>query len=115
MQLHHRVVFGETLKLSSSLDDPDALYRLKCVVVHVGTTAGSGHYVAVVAVEGQWILFNDEQARVLDASQLSSFFGGSLGAAYMLFYERDSAATPESDSGSDDAGDSNSEKNVNDQ
>ena len=82
VKLLHRVSF------SLQLRDPvnAALYRLCGVVIHSGQIE-SGHYISCVLVEGKWFLFNDESVRIISASQLSQFFGGSA-CAYLLFYER---------------------------
>ncbi len=34
-------------------------YRLKAVVIHLGKSVHSGHYVAYVRGEKGWVLFND--------------------------------------------------------
>ncbi|KAI9366031.1 hypothetical protein DFJ73DRAFT_157681 [Zopfochytrium polystomum] len=48
-----------------------ALYELTAVLMHKGSTAYSGHFVARVAVDGsqgsQWYSFNDENVEVMDS------------------------------------------------
>ncbi|KAM9886548.1 hypothetical protein OXX79_014119, partial [Metschnikowia pulcherrima] len=41
--------------------EPNAQYALKAVICHKGTSPHTGHYVAFIKHEGQWILFNDEK------------------------------------------------------
>jgi len=41
-------------------------YQLKAAIVHLGRNAHSGHYVAYVKKEGQWVLFNDEKVLASD-------------------------------------------------
>lgn len=89
LKLHHRVSFALELKLWCS-EEPDVLFKLKGVVVHCGPSAGSGHYINCVEVEGVWFMFNDDHVKVISSSQLAHFFGGksAVGAGYLLFYER---------------------------
>ncbi|RAL66193.1 hypothetical protein DID88_005865 [Monilinia fructigena] len=67
----------------------DRLYELYAVVVHIGTNAFHGHYVAVIKTEDRgWLLFDDEMVEPVDKSFVRQFFGDKPGqaCAYVLFY-----------------------------
>ena len=36
-------------------------YKLKAVIVHLGKSVHSGHYVVYIKKNGAWTLFNDEK------------------------------------------------------
>lgn len=54
-------------------------YELKAVIIHLGRSVHSGHYVAYVKTEKGWVLFNDE--KVTTASN------PVLGKGYIYLYE----------------------------
>lgn len=39
-------------------------YRLKAVIVHLGKSVHSGHYVVYIKKDGHWTLFNDEKVTI---------------------------------------------------
>ena len=97
-KLFHKVVFPYQLRLFNTTDDaedPDRLYELYAVVVHIGGGPYHGHYVAIIKTEDQgWFLFDDEMVEPVDKSFVQNFFGGQTGnaqqglaCAYVLFYQ----------------------------
>jgi ubiquitin C-terminal hydrolase len=95
-KLSWRVVFPLELRLCNTSDDardPDRLYALFAVVVHVGSGPNQGHYVALIKSHGQWLLFDDDCVEAKDESELQSVFGitqdsgGSTDAGYILLYQ----------------------------
>lgn len=95
-KLSYRVVFPLELRLFNTCDDtenPDRLYNLFAVVVHVGSGPSQGHYVTLVRSYGHWLLFDDDAVELKDESELQSVFGvaqdsnSSTEAGFMLFYE----------------------------
>ncbi|EEP75776.1 CREB protein [Uncinocarpus reesii 1704] len=97
-KLFHRVVYPYYLRLFNTTDDaedPDRLYELYAVVVHIGGGPYHGHYVAIIkTVDRGWLLFDDEMVEPVDKSFVRNFFGDrpGLGSAYVLFYQE---TTPE--------------------
>ncbi|OBA24141.1 ubiquitinyl hydrolase [Metschnikowia bicuspidata var. bicuspidata NRRL YB-4993] len=56
----------EVDKLTSELEkepstDKQGKYNLKAVICHKGTSPHTGHYVAFIKQDGDWILYNDEK------------------------------------------------------
>ncbi|MCJ1374775.1 hypothetical protein MMC20_006007 [Loxospora ochrophaea] len=92
-KLFHRVVYPYHLRLFNTTDDaedPDRLYELYAVVVHIGGGPYHGHYVAIVKTEDRgWLLFDDELVEPVDKSFVRNFFGErpGLACAYVLFYQ----------------------------
>lgn len=95
-KLSYRVVFPLQLRLfnvSEDAEDPDRLYSLVAVVVHVGSGPNHGHYVCLIKSHGRWILFDDECVELKDENDLEAVFGSSFemgpssDAGYILFYE----------------------------
>ena len=92
-KLFHRVVYPYHLRLFNTTDDaedPDRLYELYAVVVHIGGGPYHGHYVAIVKTEDRgWLLFDDEMVEPVDKSYVRNFFGDrpGLACAYVLFYQ----------------------------
>lgn len=95
-KLSYRVVFPLELRLyntSDDADDPDRLYTLFAVVVHVGSGPNQGHYVALIKSHGQWLLFDDDCVEPKEESELQAVFGitqdsnSSTEAGYILLYE----------------------------
>lgn len=95
-KLSYRVVFPLELRLyntSDDAEDPDRLYALFAVVVHVGSGPNQGHYVALIKSHGQWLLFDDDCVEPKDESELQAVFGitqdssSSTEAGYILLYE----------------------------
>lgn len=93
-KLFHRVVFPYTLRLFNTTDDaedPDRIYELYAVVVHLGSTPFHGHYVSIVKTKDKgWLLFDDELVLPVDKSYVQNFFGGdpkNPATAYVLFYQ----------------------------
>ena len=100
-KLFHRVVYPFHLRLFNTTDDaadPDRLYELYAVVVHIGGGPYHGHYVSIVKTKDRgWLLFDDELVEPVDKSYVQSFFGGEpipglqdarqLACAYVLFYQ----------------------------
>ncbi|KAF4538376.1 Peptidase C19 ubiquitin carboxyl-terminal hydrolase 2 [Lasiodiplodia theobromae] len=92
-KLFHRVVYPYYLRLFNTTDDaedPDRLYELYAVVVHIGGGAYHGHYVSIIKTEDRgWLLFDDEMVEPVDKSYVRNFFGGEnvLACAYVLFYQ----------------------------
>ena len=97
-KLFHKVVFPYQLRLFNTTDDaedPDRLYELYAIVVHIGGGPYHGHYVAIIKTEDRgWFLFDDEMVEPVDKSFVQNFFGGQTGnaqqglaCAYVLFYQ----------------------------
>ncbi|SPN96696.1 related to carbon catabolite repression protein CREB [Cephalotrichum gorgonifer] len=92
-KLFHRVVYPYHLRLFNTTDDaedPDRLYELYAVVVHIGGNAYHGHYVSVIKTKDRgWLLFDDEMVEPVDKHFVRNFFGDKPGmaCAYVLFYQ----------------------------
>ncbi|MCJ1306595.1 Ubiquitin carboxyl-terminal hydrolase 46, partial [Agyrium rufum] len=92
-KLFHRVVYPYHLRLFNTTDDaedPDRLYELYAVVVHIGGGPYHGHYVAIIKTEDRgWLLFDDEMVEPVDKDYVKNFFGErpGLACAYVLFYQ----------------------------
>jgi len=100
-KLFHRVVYPFHLRLFNTTDDaedPDRLYELYAVVVHIGGGPYHGHYVSIIKTQDRgWLLFDDELVEPVDESYVLNFFGGEpvpglqdakqLACAYLLFYQ----------------------------
>ena len=92
-KLFHRVVYPYHLRLfntTGDADDPDRLYELYAVVVHIGGNAYHGHYVSVIKTKDRgWVLFDDEMVEPVDKHFVRNFFGDKPGmaCAYVLFYQ----------------------------
>ena len=54
-------------------------YRLKAVIIHLGKSVHSGHYVAYIRDEKGWVLFNDERVTLSKEPV--------LGKGYIYLYE----------------------------
>lgn len=92
VKLAYRVVFPMQLRLfntSDDAEDPDKLYELYGIIVHIGVGPHHGHYVAIIKVDKRWFVFDDETISVIDESDISRYFGDTPGAgsAYVLFYQ----------------------------
>ncbi|OAG39416.1 hypothetical protein AYO21_06432 [Fonsecaea monophora] len=92
-KLFHKVVYPYHLRLFNTTDDaedPDRLYELYAVVVHIGGGPYHGHYVAVIKTQDRgWLLFDDEMVEPVDKNFVRNFFGDKpgLACAYVLFYQ----------------------------
>lgn len=92
-KLFHRVVYPYHLRLFNTTDDaedPDRLYELYAVVVHLGGGPYHGHYVSIIKTQDRgWLLFDDELVEPVDQSYVTNFFGGEgqMACAYVLFYQ----------------------------
>lgn len=96
-KLFHRITYPEQLRLfntTSDAEDPDRIYELYAVVVHIGAGPYHGHYVSVIKTQERgWLLFDDELVEPVDKSFVMNFFGdrSSLACAYVLFYQETTA------------------------
>lgn len=100
-KLFHRVVYPYHLRLfntTEDAEDPDRLYELYAVVVHIGGGPYHGHYVSIIKTQDRgWLMFDDELVEPVDKSFVRNFFGGEpkpgvqdarqLACAYVLFYQ----------------------------
>ncbi|TAQ89689.1 hypothetical protein B7494_g1965 [Chlorociboria aeruginascens] len=92
-KLFHRVVYPYHLRMFNTTDDaedPDRLYELYAVIVHIGGNAYHGHYVSVIKTQDRgWLLFDDEMVEPVDKHYVRNFFGDKPGmaCAYVLFYQ----------------------------
>ncbi|CAH0019465.1 unnamed protein product [Clonostachys rhizophaga] len=92
-KLFHRVVYPYHLRMFNTTDeaeDPDRLYELYAVVVHIGGNAYHGHYVSIIKTQDRgWVLFDDEMVEPVDKHFVRNFFGEKPGmaTAYVLFYQ----------------------------
>ena len=92
VKLAYRVVFPLELRLfntSDDAEDPDRLYELCAIVVHIGAGPHHGHYIAVVKVGDRWVQFDDDVVTYIDEAELTKYYGDrpGLGSAYVLFYQ----------------------------
>ncbi|PQE31340.1 ubiquitin carboxyl-terminal hydrolase protein [Rutstroemia sp. NJR-2017a WRK4] len=91
-KLFYTVVYPYHLRMFNTTDDaedPDRLYELYAVVVHIGANAFHGHYVSVIKTQDRgWLLFDDEMVEPVDKHYVRNFFGDKPGqaCAYVLFY-----------------------------
>ncbi|KAF2723262.1 cysteine proteinase [Polychaeton citri CBS 116435] len=100
-KLFHRVVYPFHLRLfntTEDAEDPDRLYELYAVVVHIGGGPYHGHYVSIIKTQDRgWLLFDDELVEPVSKEYVLNFFGGEpvsgaqdarqLACAYVLFYQ----------------------------
>lgn len=96
-KLNYRVVFPLELRLyntSDDAEDPDRLYSLFAVVVHVGSGPNQGHYVSLIKSHRQWLMFDDDAVEPKDEGEIQSVYGvtqenaQSTEAGYILFYQQ---------------------------
>ncbi|CDO68477.1 hypothetical protein BN946_scf184499.g2 [Trametes cinnabarina] len=91
IKLAYRVAFPLQLRLFNTVDDaedPDRLYELFAIVVHIGTGPYHGHYVTIIKARGSWMLFDDDNVTTIKESDIPKYFGDSnSGSAYVLYYQ----------------------------
>jgi len=96
-KLSYRVVFPLELKLvntSDDAEDPDRMYHLFAVVIHVGSGPHQGHYISIIKSHSHWLVFDDENVELIDEMYIQNYFGSaqdnygqsSTSTGYILFY-----------------------------
>lgn len=50
--------------------NPDRMYDLVAVVIHIGSSINRGHYISIVKSDGFWLLFDDD---IVDVSSIELF------------------------------------------
>ncbi|KAH9452887.1 hypothetical protein MJO29_008106 [Puccinia striiformis f. sp. tritici] len=90
-KLSYRVVFPFELKLFNTTDDiqnPDRLYELWAIVVHIGAGPHHGHYVTILKSNGHWLLFDDNVVTRIEERDIEKYYGDTpgVGSGYVLFY-----------------------------
>ncbi|KAI0077439.1 cysteine proteinase [Panus rudis PR-1116 ss-1] len=90
IKLAYRVAFPFQLRLFNTVDDaenPDRLYELFAIVVHIGNGPHHGHYVSIIKARGQWYLFDDDTVETIKEGDIARYYGDSNGSAYVLYYQ----------------------------
>ncbi|KAG8219375.1 hypothetical protein J3R82DRAFT_293 [Butyriboletus roseoflavus] len=91
IKLTYRVAFPFELRLFNTVDDisnPDRLYELFAIVVHIGNGPNHGHYVSIIRTMGTWLIFDDETVDSIKECDIPKYFGDSnSGSAYVLYYQ----------------------------
>ncbi|KAI9593209.1 hypothetical protein BDF19DRAFT_448916 [Syncephalis fuscata] len=92
IKLSYRVVFPMELRLFDTCDsteNPDCLYTLFAIVVHIGGGPHHGHYVCIIKSAEQWLLFDDDCVQIISEDDIPRYFGGLTqnGSGYLLFYQ----------------------------
>ncbi|KZP28893.1 cysteine proteinase [Athelia psychrophila] len=91
IKLAYRVAFPFELRLFNTVDDaqdPDRLYELFAIVVHIGNGPHHGHYVTIIRAHATWLIYDDETVETIKESEISKYFGDSnSGSAYVLYYQ----------------------------
>ncbi|KAL9272406.1 Ubiquitin carboxyl-terminal hydrolase 3-like protein [Drosera capensis] len=93
-KLDYRVAYPFELKLSNTTEAADTEYSLSAVVVHLGNTLHSGHYVCMARSHNNWFYFDDKEVEMIDESFVQLCFGAEMNYTsasengYLLFYER---------------------------
>ncbi|TPX30803.1 hypothetical protein SmJEL517_g05728 [Synchytrium microbalum] len=92
VKLGYRVVFPMELRLFNTADDtpdPDRLYNLFAIIVHIGSGPYHGHYIAVVKSQEQWLKYDDDSVEPIEEVELAQYFGESntSGCGYIFFYQ----------------------------
>jgi len=128
-KLLHRVVFPFELRLENTTDDaedPERLYNLFAIVIHIGGGPNHGHYVSIIKSHDRWLLFDDENIELIGEKQIRSCFGSTAemdhyfsktDCGYLLFYQTQSTLdkpqqSPGSSQGSYTTNEQNGAKNV---
>ncbi|KIO31711.1 hypothetical protein M407DRAFT_4838 [Tulasnella calospora MUT 4182] len=57
--------------------DPEGLYRLFAVVVHIGGGPHHGHYITLVKASTTWLLFDDDSVEAIKEADIPKYFGDS--------------------------------------
>ncbi|KAL4070479.1 hypothetical protein J3A83DRAFT_4525498 [Scleroderma citrinum] len=91
IKLTYRVAFPFELRLFNTVDDvsnPDRLYQLFAIVVHIGNGPNHGHYISIIKTIDSWLVFDDETVDMIKESDIPKYFGESnSGSAYVLYYQ----------------------------
>ncbi|GAA5967397.1 hypothetical protein JCM11641_000536 [Rhodosporidiobolus odoratus] len=92
VKLTYRVVFPFELRLFNTADEvanPDRLYELWAIVVHIGVGPHHGHYITIVKSGKRWVVFDDNNVYPIEQSEISRYFGDTpgQGSGYVLFYQ----------------------------
>ncbi|KAL9272400.1 Ubiquitin carboxyl-terminal hydrolase 3-like protein [Drosera capensis] len=93
-KLVYRVAYPLELKLTNTTEAADTEYSLSAVVMHLGETLESGHYVCMAKTRNYWLYFDDEEVEIIDESFVQYYFGAVVNYisasenGYLLFYER---------------------------
>jgi len=92
VKLPYRVLFPTELRLSNMTDkaeNPDRLYNLIAVTIHIGNGPYHGHYVTVVKGNNTWLMCDDENVEPINELVLQSFFGdlNNYRCGYIFFYQ----------------------------
>ncbi|KAI0094172.1 hypothetical protein BDY19DRAFT_981773 [Irpex rosettiformis] len=80
IKLAYRVAFPLELRLFNTADgtsNPDRLYELFAIVVHIGSGPHHGHYVSIVKARGTWYLFDDDKIEAVKETDIPKYFGDS--------------------------------------
>ncbi|WVQ75147.1 hypothetical protein IAR50_004756 [Cryptococcus sp. DSM 104548] len=92
-KLFYRVQCPDTLRVPTTATDdnanPDQLYELVAIVVHIGITPTQGHYVTLKRIpSGLWVMCDDDNIEPVPASDLFHWLGDRpQGQNYVLFYQ----------------------------
>lgn len=92
IKLTYRVVFPFELRLFNTSDDienPDRLYELYAIVVHIGAGPYHGHYIAIIKSGGKWWTFDDQNVDSIEEADIEKYYGdiAGQGSGYVLFYQ----------------------------
>ncbi|AFR95438.1 ubiquitin carboxyl-terminal hydrolase 9/13 [Cryptococcus neoformans C23] len=92
IKLFYRVNHPITLippNTTDNCENPDQIYDLVAIMVHIGNGPVQGHYVTVKRTpSGRWVMCDDDNIEAIEENQLEYWLGNrTQGQGYVLFYQ----------------------------
>lgn len=76
------------INFPKKIEANNKVYIFRSVIIHLGSSLSSGHYITITYFNKDWIIFDDDTITIVDNKDLANMFETILYNSYIFVYDK---------------------------